>query len=94
VAAVSESVRLAALRAIFAEMMAASEFAGFEDRMTPIDQPKRNQGHSEDRQRSLRRPPEVDGTVGPCRRGRGAAATDCASATLSVGFARCYTRGT
>jgi len=47
VAAVSESVRLAALRAIFAEMMAASEFAGLEECMTQIEEQLRDRtGHT------------------------------------------------
>ena len=36
--AASESVRLAALRAILSDMMAVSEFAGLEDRMTQIEE--------------------------------------------------------
>jgi hypothetical protein len=36
--AVSESVRLAALRAIFADMMAVSDFGGLEDRITALEE--------------------------------------------------------
>jgi hypothetical protein len=36
--AVSESVRLSALRAIFADMMAVSKFGGLEDRMTELEE--------------------------------------------------------
>jgi hypothetical protein len=35
--AVSESVKLAALRAIFSDMMAVSEFAGLEQRITQLE---------------------------------------------------------
>jgi hypothetical protein len=38
----SESVRLAALRAVFSNMMAISEFAGLEMRMTEIDEQLRD----------------------------------------------------
>jgi hypothetical protein len=40
--AVSESVRLAALRAIFSNMMAVSEFAGMEQRMIHIEEQLRD----------------------------------------------------
>jgi hypothetical protein len=40
--AVSESVRLAALRAIFSSMTAVSEFAGLEERMTQIEEQLRD----------------------------------------------------
>ena len=39
----SESVRLAALRAIFSNMMAVSEFAGLEERMTQIEEQLRDE---------------------------------------------------
>jgi len=40
--AVSESVKLAALRAIFSNMMAVSEFASMEQRMTHIEEQLRD----------------------------------------------------
>jgi hypothetical protein len=36
--AVKESVKLAALRAVFSDMMAVSKFAGLEDRVTELEE--------------------------------------------------------
>jgi hypothetical protein len=45
----SQSVQLAALRAIFSNMMAVSEFAALEERMTQIEEQLRGQDGSSGR---------------------------------------------
>ena len=54
--AASESVRLAALRAVLSDMMAVSKFGGLEDRMTEIEEQIRDRTRNADRRR-LRRGP-------------------------------------
>ncbi len=48
--AVSESVKLAALRAVFSNMMAVAEFSSLDDRMTLIEE------RLDERDRATRRP--------------------------------------